>query len=729
MGSPAYLTPFGGKVVFSATAPGHGSQLWVSDGTAAGTSMVTDINPASFGFEPAPTRGNGESRFATLGGKLYFSAGDGRAHGRQLWSSDGTAAGTSMVTDINPAGFGTNIIRFTSVHFAGFNPDGVSAINGRLFFSADDGPDGAQLWTSLGTASTTRMLTRIVNGTQSSYPIEGFIPGNGFTFFQADDGIHGSELWRTDGTPAGTSMIKDILPGPLGSSPHNLTAFDGKLIFTAGDLTHGSEVWISDGTAAGTILLNDIRPGPFSSQAFYGFNELNGVMYFSANDGTHGTELWRTDGTPAGTFLLKDIDPESFRRNTIPFGSYPSDFAAFNGKLYFQARDSVHGSQLWVTDGTTDGTQRVTDINPGFYGGIGPKYLKVFDGHLFFGANDGTGGTGLWESDGTTAGTFLLDDINPQTPYGFPEALTVVGNRLFFTADDGVNGRQLWATDGTAAGTGIVKVVNPQGDAFHNTSLFTLMADVGGVLLFAADDGAHGTELWRSDGTTEGTTQVKDINLGNGDGITFTYFLDFTVAAGRLFFAANDGTHGSQLWMSDGTNRGTTPVSNLSFPDPNPTQAIANVNGSLFFQANDGIHGEELWMIPAKQLAGYGRHDDGEHAHEDGDHGPSDGAPTAASSATSQAAATQSALSSNPLTVAIAPAPTAPTFTVARRRPVVTTTLPRGPLDSLGLQTGKDRSPTVRRQALRWILASRQSAVTRSTYTMRTRLSRWMTSS
>ena len=78
------------------------------------------------------------------------------------------------------------------------------------------------------------MLTRIVNGTQSSYPIEGFIPGRGFTFFQADDGLHGSELWRTDGTPAGTYLIKDIRPGLLGSSPHDLTAFDGKVIFTAG---------------------------------------------------------------------------------------------------------------------------------------------------------------------------------------------------------------------------------------------------------------------------------------------------------------------------------------------------------------------------------------------------------------------------------------------------------------------------------------------------------------
>src|SRR5262249_400475 len=165
-----------------------------------------------------------------------------------------------------------------------------------------------------------------------------------------------------------------------------------------------------------------------------------------------------------------------------------------------------------------------------------------------------------------------------------PAALTLVGDKLFFTADDGTHGRELWVTDGTTAGTAMVADLNPTGDAFRPfTFRQPMLADVGGVLLFAIDDGAHGQELWRSHGTAAGTHLVKDIIPGAGDGIDFTDPLNFAIADGKLFFAANDGTHGSRLWMSDGTTEGTMQVSNLTVAIANPTQGIANVNGSLFF--------------------------------------------------------------------------------------------------------------------------------------------------
>src|SRR5687767_10956006 len=99
----------------------------------------------------------------------------------------------------------------------------------------------------------------------------------------------------------------------------------------------------------------------------------------------------------------------------------------------------------------------------------------------------------------------LLKDINPGSGGSSYFNFTNVNGTLFFRPDDGVHGDELWKSNGTGAGTVLVKDINP-GIAGSELQEFV---NVNGILYFRADDGVHGAELWKSDGTAAGTVMVR----------------------------------------------------------------------------------------------------------------------------------------------------------------------------------------------------------------------------
>ena len=414
------FTNVNGTVFFSASDGVNGTELWKSDGTAVGTSMVKDIRPGS-------NSGSVISNvtIANVNGILFFAGNDG-VNGTELWRSDGTAVGTFMVKDIRP---GSSSI-----------PANMINVGGTLFFTANDGVHGVELWKSDGTEAGTVLVHEIRSGAADSFSFASaqMADMNGTLFFSAGDSVSGTELWKSDGTAAGTVLVKDIFVGTAGSGPVNLTNVNGTLFFVANDGVTGFELWKSDGTAAGTLLVKDIWAGAENS-GIQNLTNVNGTLFFQADDSVNGGELWKSDGTVAGTVLVKDISP-----GIVASGL--NNLTNVNGTLFFRAFvDVVSGGELWRSDGTTVGTVLVKDIFPGS-GSSNPNSLTNVNGTLFFAATDGTANTELWKSDGTTLGTVLVKDINPGGRSSGPVFLTSVNGTLFFRATSLVSGTELWAS-------------------------------------------------------------------------------------------------------------------------------------------------------------------------------------------------------------------------------------------------------------------------------------------
>jgi ELWxxDGT repeat protein len=472
------------------------------------------------------------------------------------------------------------------------------AHGGALYFFSWDATRGQELWRSDGTAAGTSIVRDVCPGSCSGSFSAELVVSGGLLYFLGNDGAHGVELWRSDGTPTGTYLAADISPGyGAHAQPSHLTPASGGLYFTAGDGVHGRELWWSDGTPAGTYMVKDILPGNTSDNGPGGLIMLAGTLLFTANDGVHGRELWRSDGTAAGTLLVKDLRPGSPEGAMWTAAASAFAPAVAGGKMFFVGHLGVWVP--WVTDGTEAGTMPLVTPAPGS-NWAGPSYFFAFGDVMLFSGGPGDVGT-LWRSDGSPAGTYALGTAANGGEQLGQMVFARLGDLVFFPGFQPSTGRELWVTDGTVAGTQLIDEIGAGGAGGLDLTgaAFVATAD---RLFFGADDGVHGFELWSTDGSPGGASMVADLNPGGDPSLPTGYIASTpAVLAEYLLFAAIE-PRGLVLRSLD---LQASTIATLEVPGEKPgavprcvyrsCPVIAATPAGVAFVAIDGPHGGEPW--------------------------------------------------------------------------------------------------------------------------------------
>ncbi len=628
----------GNKVFFVGDDDEHGQEIWVTDGTPAGTKMVLDIFPGP--------NSSSITQFFAMNDIVYFAASDS-VHGREVWRSDGTATGTYMVSDTLPGADSGDFIPSL-------------AFNGSIIFSTFSRPggQGQQIWKlTPGAPEQVSFLfgppINIYTPVDAQYKFTSIVVLDNALYFEGrlstcGDICRRSGLYKSDGTVAGTVLLKDLSQG-LDHSIYWLQACGSKLYFgtSTSGLGTNDQFWVSDGTSAGTVIAKTIGTSSVANSAIT--CGAGGKMFEWAMAFTTGTEPYVTDGTTEGTILLKDIE-------TGVSSSYAGlDFnkskvaIPFKAGMVFSAQDSIHGHELWYSDGTSAGTVLLKDIEPGNTWPsnwdakpgqtVKPNSWITFNNELYFYAGNQASGVELWKTDGTPAGTVIVKDIYPGPTSSFPHGFIEFNGQLLFMARDADHGQDLWRTDGTLEGTRVFLELN-QGagnSAFANlmtlnndTLLFTYVKNnfngstwalynastqsvmdlsanpvpdegmdysflfrIGKEIFFSGDDGSWGTKIYKTDLTNSGTGLFFELapNGGCSNIQSLGGFRDY------YYFVAETPEAGKEIWRTDGTSLGT-----MLFKEIVPGSAgvrsvdfVGELNNQMILEIKTPIEGTELW--------------------------------------------------------------------------------------------------------------------------------------
>ncbi|MFK7739948.1 MAG: hypothetical protein AB8H80_06455 [Planctomycetota bacterium] len=581
-----------GDALFELQRPTTGCELWRTDGTAAGTSLVADINPG--------VASSDVEQFRALPSGIHLFVATTALNGQELWRTDGTPQGTQLVADVFPGPLSSGIRL-------------LNAIGSDFVFVANDDVAGAELWRTDGTASGTSKFADIHAGISllsAPTQLAAIGPSTG-VFTYRDNGLW--QLWRTDLTSAGTSKIIDLPTGTV-TAPLGMTQIGNLALFVAFD-----ELWVTDGTAAGTQALAPSRSvEPYVSG--------NSAYFFHQDD-----EIWRTDGTAIGTQFVADVALSSFNQpqwlgttgnnvtlfssnaptpsivrtdgtasgtyRLVPEGLFPGNLnegrAAVriaNGDILFRGRNFALGQRLWKSDGTIDGT---VPLPTPPLGGLVPFQ----NGAIFAGFGFGQGQE-LWFSDGTLPRTEALIDLaRDRSPLSSNLELlgsfrdqAVVQNRR-------VSGDSLWLSDGTPGGTRSIASfpgVGIQANVVSTGETFFVLFNQSGVLANA---------IWKYDETTDSLQPLAiESNYPS-----FSLFGGSAVAIHEsIVFFARTPTTGGEPWTSDGTVGGTLPLADIAPGALSSTIGeLYSWRGKAYFLGWSQTNGSEPWVTDGTPAGTY----------------------------------------------------------------------------------------------------------------------------
>ncbi|RKG62832.1 HYR domain-containing protein [Corallococcus sp. CA054B] len=532
-----------------------GRDLWRSDGTSAGTTLIQDLTPGLLSSVQGPTE------LTAVGNAAYFFTSRSFLGRTALWKTDGTTPGTVLLQEFEGSGDDSDERRGTVLPFG----------TGVLFSF------GNALWKTDGTPAGTRELKRFPSrvdpfGYESSGITALGVALDGVALFIGNDPATGMELWKTDGTPEGTVLVKDLMPGAESGQTWRFTRM-GQSAYFVGGLSM-DQLWKSDGTPEGTTV---VYAFPEFQDRINALSAVGSTLYFSTD-----RALWKSDGTEAGTGEV-----QGFNRWR------PYELHAVGSRLFFVAYDDDAGEEVWTSDGTPGAASRVADLWPGV-GDSQPSGFLSWKGHLYFQATPEAGMLGLYKTDGTPAGTTALKTWEGYTGSYAPGSLDPVslGDSLVFHVEPLSGGTQVWRTDGTVAGTRLMEPLTAGATQSSMASLSNLGELAGHVYFLASEDGQL-LSLWKSDGTPAGTSKVTTFANTRAD--LFAEEFATQRVGTRLFFVLEDSTHGAELWRTDGTAAGTARVKDLvPGEDGSQPRNLIELGGTLLFTAGD-YEAMQLW--------------------------------------------------------------------------------------------------------------------------------------